>query len=92
MIEAMACGTPVIAFNRGSVPEVIDHGVTGYIVEDVQGAVAALQRLDELSRTEIRAQFERRFSSKTMARNYVDGYSALIDATRRPVLRQVAMG
>ena len=59
MIESMACGTPVIAFNRGSVPEVIDHGVTGYIVEDVQGAVAALQRLDELSRSEIRAQFER---------------------------------
>jgi glycosyltransferase involved in cell wall biosynthesis len=92
MIEAMACGTPVIAFNRGSVPEVIDHGVTGYIVEDVQGAVAALQRLDELSRTEIRAQFERRFSSKTMARNYVDGYTALIDATQLPELRQVAAG
>ncbi|HEX7936284.1 MAG TPA: glycosyltransferase family 4 protein [Paraburkholderia sp.] len=92
MIESMACGTPVIAFNRGSVPEVIDHGVTGYIVEDVQGAVAALQRLDELSRTEIRAQFERRFSSKTMARNYVDAYSALIEATRRPILRQVAVG
>ena len=92
MIESMACGTPVIAFNRGSVPEVIDHGVTGYIVEDVQGAVAALQRLDELSRSEIRAQFERRFSSKTMARNYVDAYSALIEATRRPILRQVAVG
>jgi len=92
MIESMACGTPVIAYNRGSVPEVIDHGVTGYIVEDVQGAVAALQRLDELSRTEIRAQFERRFSSKTMARNYVDGYSALIEATHRPMLRQVAVG
>src|ERR1700741_3127554 len=92
MIESMACGTPVIAFNRGSVPEGIDHGVTGYIVEDVQGAVAALQRLDELSRSEIRAQFERRFSSKTMAQNYIDGYSALIETTRRPVLRQVAVG
>jgi glycosyltransferase involved in cell wall biosynthesis len=92
MIEAMACGTPVIAFNRGSVPEVIDHGLTGYICEDVQGAVGALRRLDELSRTEIRAQFERRFSSKTMAQNYVDGYSTLIEATRRPVLRQVAVG
>ncbi|MGF6755860.1 glycosyltransferase involved in cell wall biosynthesis [Paraburkholderia sp. GAS42] len=50
----MACATPVIAFNRGSVPEVIDHGVTGYICEDAQGAVAALRRLNELSRTEIR--------------------------------------
>ena len=92
MIEAMACGTPVIAFNRGSVPEVIDHGVTGFIVEDVQGAVGALQRLDELSRTEIRAQFERRFSAKTMAQNYVDSYTALLQAAKRPVLRQVAVG
>jgi glycosyltransferase involved in cell wall biosynthesis len=92
MIESMACGTPVIAFNRGSVPEVIDHGVTGFVVEDVQGAVAALQRLDELSRTEIRAQFERRFSAKTMAQNYLDGYTTLIEAERRPMLRRVAVG
>ncbi|SAL12724.1 glycosyltransferase [Caballeronia cordobensis] len=92
MIEAMACGTPVIAFNRGSVPEVIDHGVTGFICEDVQGAVGALQRLDELSRTEIRAQFERRFSAQTMARNYVESYTALLQAAKRPVLRQVAVG
>jgi len=92
MIEAMACGTPVIAFNRGSVPEVIDHGVTGYICEDVQGAVGALQRLGELSRTEIRAQFERRFSAKTMAQNYVDSYTALLQAAKRPVLRRVAAG
>ncbi len=93
MIEAMACGTPVIAFNRGSVPEVIDHAVTGYIVEDVQGAVAALQRLDELSREEIRAQFERRFTAQAMAREYVDRYTALIEQrSRRPVLRSVVAG
>jgi glycosyltransferase involved in cell wall biosynthesis len=92
MIESMACGTPVIAFNRGSVPEVIDHGVTGYIVEDVQGAVAALQRLDELSRSEIRTQFEKRFSAKTMAQNYVDGYTELVQRARRPILRRVAAG
>ncbi|MGV7246177.1 glycosyltransferase family 4 protein, partial [Caballeronia sp. M23-90] len=92
MIEAMACGTPVIAFNRGSVPEVIDHGVTGFICEDVQGAVGALQRLDELSRTEIRAQFERRFCASTMAQNYVDSYTALLQAAKRPMLRQVAVG
>jgi glycosyltransferase involved in cell wall biosynthesis len=90
MIEAMACGTPVIAFNRGSVPEVIDHGVTGYICEDVQGAVGALQRLDELSRTEIRVQFERRFSIGTMAQNYVDIYTALLQSTTRPVLQRSA--
>ncbi|HEY3598143.1 MAG TPA: glycosyltransferase family 4 protein [Paraburkholderia sp.] len=92
MIESMACGTPVIAFNRGSVPEVIDHGLTGYIVEDVQGAVAAVQRLHELSRSAIRAQFERRFSAKTMAQNYVDGYMTLVEAARRPMLRRVAAG
>jgi glycosyltransferase involved in cell wall biosynthesis len=92
MIESMACGTPVIAFNRGSVPEVIDHGVTGFIVEDVQGAVAALHQLDELSRSEIRAQFERRFTSRTMAQNYLDAYQTLIEANNRPLLRQVAAG
>jgi glycosyltransferase involved in cell wall biosynthesis len=92
MIEAMACGTPVIAFNRGSVSEVIDHGVTGYICEDVQGAVDALQRLDDLSRTEVRTQFERRFSARTMARNYVDSYTSLLHAATRPVLRRAATG
>ena len=54
MIEAMACGTPVIAFNRGSVPEVIDDGVTGFIVEDINGAIGAVDRLDHLSRAKIR--------------------------------------
>jgi glycosyltransferase involved in cell wall biosynthesis len=92
MIEAMACGTPVIAFNRGSVSEVIDHGVTGYICEDVQGAVDALQRLDELSRTEVRTRFERRFSAKTMVRNYADSYTSLLHATTRPVLQRAAAG
>lgn len=93
MIEAMACGTPVIAFNRGSVPEVIDHAVTGYVVEDAQGAVAALQRLDELSRDEIRAQFERRFTAQAMARHYVERYTTLIEQrNRRPVLRSVVAG
>ncbi|GLU33938.1 glycosyltransferase family 4 protein [Trinickia caryophylli] len=93
MIEAMACGTPVIAFNRGSVPEVVDHAVTGFIVEDVQGAVAALQRLDELSRDEIRAQFERRFTAQAMAREYVEKYQALIEQrSGRPALRSVIAG
>jgi glycosyltransferase involved in cell wall biosynthesis len=91
MIEAMACGTPVIAFNRGSVPEVIDHGVTGYICEDVQDALGALQRLGELSRTE-RAQFERRFSAITMAQNYLESYTSLLRAERRPVLRRAIAG
>src|SRR6476620_7350300 len=64
MIEAMACGTPVIAFNRGSVPEVIDDGLTGFIVEDEQGAIGAVDRLPQLSREKIRAQFERRFTAR----------------------------
>ncbi len=90
MIEAMACGTPVIAFNRGSVPEVIEHGVTGYICEDVADAVDALQRLDDLSRAEIRARFERRFSARTMAQHYVTSYLSLLQKVARPELRRVA--
>jgi len=90
MIEAMACGTPVIAFNRGSVPEVVDHGLTGFVVEDVYGAVAAVDRLGELSRQAIRAQFERRFTADTMAQNYVDVYSKMVQASQRPILRQVS--
>jgi glycosyltransferase involved in cell wall biosynthesis len=90
MIEAMACGTPVIAFNRGSVPEVVDHGLTGFVVEDVYGAVAAVDRLGELSRHAIRAQFERRFTADTMAQNYVDVYTQMLQAQKRPVLRQVS--
>jgi glycosyltransferase involved in cell wall biosynthesis len=90
MIEAMACGTPVIAFNRGSVPEVMDHGLTGFVVEDVYGAVAAVDRLSELSRDAIRAQFEKRFTADTMAQNYVNAYSKLLQAKHRPVLRQVS--
>lgn len=90
MIEAMACGTPVVAFNRGSVPEVIEDGVTGFIVEDVQGAVGALHRIDSLSRTAIRERFDTRFSSKAMARRYVETYESLCTATKQPALRRVA--
>ncbi|WP_179404116.1 glycosyltransferase family 4 protein [Burkholderia guangdongensis] len=92
MIEAMACGTPVVAFNRGSVPEVIEDGVTGFIVEDVQGAIGALQRIDALSRESIRARFDLRFSAQTMARRYVETYESLCAATKRPALRRVAGG
>ena len=66
MIEAMACGTPVIAFNRGSVPEVIENGVSGFVVEDEISAVAALKRLHTLPRAGVRGAFEARFSSKVM--------------------------
>ena len=77
MIEAMACGTPVIAFGCGSVPEVVEPGLTGFIVEDVDGAIAAVSCLGELRRTEVRRRFEARFSALAMARRYLDVYAAV---------------
>ncbi|SDD56003.1 glycosyltransferase family 4 protein [Paraburkholderia lycopersici] len=92
MIEAMACGTPVIAFKRGSVPEVIEHGVSGFVVEDEISAVAAVKRLSTLPREKVRGAFEARFSSKVMAQNYVAVYEELLRQKRRTVLREVAAG
>jgi glycosyltransferase involved in cell wall biosynthesis len=79
MIEAIACGTPVVAYRRGSVPEVLDDGVTGYIVEDVAGAVDALGRLDRLDRGAIRTTFLRRFSIARMVQDYTAVYDQLIE-------------
>ena len=78
MIEAMACGTPVIAWDCGSVPEVIEEGVTGFIVRSEAEAVAAIGRVRELSRPRIRAAFEERFSSHAMARRYIALYEQQI--------------
>jgi glycosyltransferase involved in cell wall biosynthesis len=78
MIEAMACGTPVIAFCRGSVPEVLEDGLTGFICDDVEQAVHALERLPQLSRPAIRAEFERRFTAERMAEDYLRSYRHLI--------------
>ncbi len=88
MIESMACGTPVIAFNRGSVPEVIDHGVTGFIVPDEAAAIAAVGSIDKLDRRAVRATFDRRFTARRMAEDYLDVYEDLI-VGRRPLLRAV---
>ncbi|HEY0266065.1 MAG TPA: glycosyltransferase family 4 protein [Rhizomicrobium sp.] len=77
MIESMACGTPVIAFRHGSVPEIMEDGLTGFVVEDVNGAVAAVTRLDRLFRPSIRSRFEERFSVAAMAREYVRIYREL---------------
>jgi glycosyltransferase involved in cell wall biosynthesis len=77
MIEAMACGTPVIAFNNGSVPEVLEHGVTGFIVENEQQAVEAVAQIHTLDRGRIRAEFDRRFTAHHMAQNYLKLYSRL---------------
>ena len=82
MIEAMACGTPVIAYNRGSVPEIIEDGKTGFIVEDEISAVADVGRLADLDRGAIRKTFETRFTARRMALDYLRTYQGLIDAVK----------
>ncbi|HBJ82876.1 MAG TPA: glycosyl transferase [Verrucomicrobiales bacterium] len=82
MIEAMACGTPVIALRRGSVPEVITDGVTGFVVDDVDEAVTAVAKLPALNRGQCRKEFERRFSSIRMTEDYLSLYRRL---SGRPV-------
>jgi glycosyltransferase involved in cell wall biosynthesis len=77
MIEAMACGTPTIAFRRGSVPEVLDDGVTGFVVETIAEAAAALERVPGLSRERCRRVFEERFSASRMVRDYLSVYHRL---------------
>jgi len=79
MIEAMACGTPVLAFNHGSVPEVIDNGVTGHIVNTMEEALAALPAVLQLDRRAVRARFDARFTAARMARDYVKLYQKQID-------------
>jgi glycosyltransferase involved in cell wall biosynthesis len=77
MIEAMACGTPVIAFNCGSVPEITEDGLTGYVVGDVDQAAAAVTKLNRFFRPSIRSRFEERFSARAMAKDYVRIYEQL---------------
>jgi glycosyltransferase involved in cell wall biosynthesis len=89
MIEAMACGTPVIAFNRGSVPELVEEGLTGFIVEDEAGAIGAVDRLSHLSRTRIRERFEQRFTARRMALDYLAVYRELMEGAA-PRLRVVS--
>jgi glycosyltransferase involved in cell wall biosynthesis len=89
MIEAMACGTPVIAYNRGSVPEIIEDGLTGFVVEDEAGAIGAVDRLGHLSRERIRKRFEERFTSRRMAQDYLSVYRSLV-VSAVPLLRLVA--
>lgn len=100
MIEAMACGTPVIAYRRGSVPEVMKEGVSGFVVDSPEQAVAAVSRLEEVERAGCRAYFEQRFSADRMAEGYVGLYRRLLlaqsepatDAPRRIRLPQAAAG
>ncbi len=80
MIEAMACGTPVVAWNRGSVPEIVEDGVTGFVVCSEEEAVAALGRIDGLDRARVRRRFEARFTAERMARDYLAVYRRLLAA------------
>ena len=80
MIEAMACGTPVIAFRRGSVSEVVEDGISGFVVDTIEEAVRAVQRIVTLDRARVRAAFERRFTVDRMARDYVQIYRELAPA------------
>jgi len=89
MIEAMACGCPVIAYNRGSVPEIIEDGVTGFVVEDEEGAIGAVDRLAHISREKVRERFEQRFTARRMALDYLAAYRGLSDRVA-PRLRLVS--
>ncbi|PYK12903.1 MAG: glycosyl transferase [Verrucomicrobia bacterium] len=80
MIEAMACGTPVIAYDSGSVPEVMEDGVTGFIVRDLDGAVEAVKQVGHINRANCREVFDRRFTARRMATDYIDAYNRLIDS------------
>ena len=86
MIEALACGTPVVAYRRGSVPEVLSDGETGFIVDDLEGAIAAARRLPDLDRRCCRGAFERNFTASRMANDYVRLYERLARArqTKEP--------
>jgi glycosyltransferase involved in cell wall biosynthesis len=87
MIEAMACGTPVIAFRCGSVPEVMQDGVTGFVVDDVDQAVEAVGRVGQIDRAPCRRVFEERFSAARMARDYLAVYERLVQGRRREARR-----
>ena len=91
MIEAMACGTPIIAYNAGSVPEIVEPGLTGFIVDGEAAAVGAIEKATRLSRQEIRRRFEERFTARRMAQDYLDVYDELSDSAA-PRLKLVQGG
>ena len=85
MIEALACGTPVLAFRNGSTPEVISDGKTGFLVNTLEEAVAAVNRIDGISRKACRAEFEQRFSAARMAADYLALYRRLLEGPKEKV-------
>jgi glycosyltransferase involved in cell wall biosynthesis len=89
MIEALACATPVIAFRRGSVGEILDDGVTAFIVEGVQEAAEAVQRISSIKREKCRSEFERPFCSASMCMKYIEAYEMVL-AESTPMERRTA--
>jgi glycosyltransferase involved in cell wall biosynthesis len=92
MIEAMACGTPVIAYRRGSVPEVVEENVSGFVVDTVEQAVTAVRQIQDLDRAKVRAEFERRFTAERMAQDYFAIYRDLLAASSRPAKAKMRNG
>jgi glycosyltransferase involved in cell wall biosynthesis len=86
-VEAMACGTPTIAFRRGAMPEVIEDGLSGFLVDDVDGMVSALERLEEISPSACRRYVLERFDAPIMVRGYEDAYSRLLEIEARAVAK-----
>src|SRR5262249_40452530 len=80
MIEALACGTPVIGWRNGSVPEIVEHGVTGFVVESIAEAVEAVRLIREIGRARCRREVEQRFDSRRMALEYVEAYRQLMES------------
>jgi glycosyltransferase involved in cell wall biosynthesis len=91
MIEAMACGTPVLAYRAGAVPEVVEHGVTGLIVDNIDQARVALVQAISMDRRKIRRRFEERFTARRMANDYVRIYRNFVRHASRPT-RDAAHG
>lgn len=87
MIEALACGTPVVARPCGSVPEILRHGATGFIASSVDDVVAAVRKAGDLSRRECRMEFETRFTAEVMAANYERLYYQLTEPRLAPISR-----
>ncbi|MGC2446056.1 MAG: glycosyltransferase family 4 protein, partial [Candidatus Sulfotelmatobacter sp.] len=85
LIEAMACGVPVIAYPAGSVPEIIENGVNGFLVHDVQKAVTTVEQISTIDRDVCRQQFEERFTAKRMAREYVAIYERIVKGMAKPI-------
>ncbi len=92
MIEAMSAGTPVIAWRKGSVPEVIDNGVSGLIVDSLEEAVAAVRRVQHMNRAVVRKQFEARFTAHRMAEGYVEAYRQLLARPASRLRRFAGLG